>query len=208
MELSDRWTNLLLKYTDDQQLIQSLWKEIELAYGQKNRAYHNLSHLNNMFLEMDQFLIKIEDKDILQFSIWYLDIVYHATRKDNEVKSAERAQAVLEQLCLKPDKVNRCYQQIVMTKAHQVEGDTRMDEKYLLDFDLEVLSLDWSRYKTYCVQIREEYKIYPGILYRKGRKAALAHFLDRAFIYQTDYYRREKEATARKNIEREIKELL
>ncbi|MFT4664033.1 MAG: putative metal-dependent HD superfamily phosphohydrolase [Polaribacter sp.] len=77
----------------------------------------------------------------------------------------------------------------------------------LLDFDLEILSRDWKDYELYTQQIRKEYWMYPGPIYRKGRREAMQHFLEREYIYQSELFRTEGEEKARANIVAEIKSL-
>ena len=79
-----------------------------------------------------------------------------------------------------------------------------MDINWLLDFDLQILAAPWEDYEVYYKQIRQEYKIYPNMLYNPGRKKALHHFLERDFIFQTDVFRAAYEAKARENIKKEI----
>ena len=207
-KLAQQFHDLVYQFSNDENLTQTLWKTIHKKYTQKSRAYHNLTHLNNMFTELKSFEKEVEDLSLLKFSIWYHDLIYNSASKQNEKKSAEQAKAVLTQLSFSTDRINRCFRQIMLTQHHQAKPNDPMDEKLIIDLDLEILSRDWEQYKTYCEQIRKEYWIYPDIIYRKGRKAALETFLERENIYQTDFYRIEKEVMARKNIRKEIDELL
>jgi len=206
--MQETWIALITKYTDNSSFITSSWVEIEQYYTQKNRAYHNLTHLQNMFQELKKYEQHIEDVDVLRFSIWYHDLIYNALKKDNEERSADFAKSILSQTTLAADRIERCYQQILSTKTHRPNDSTAVDEQLMIDFDLEILSRDWESYKTYCQQIRKEYWMYPGPLFRKGRKQAMKHFLERSSIYQSSFYQQEKEGQARGNIERELRELL
>ena len=206
--MQETWIALINKYTDNPSFIASSWTEIAAHYSQKNRAYHNLTHLQNMFQELEQYESQIEDVDVLRFSIWYHDLIYNALKKDNEERSADFAKNILSQTTLAADRIERCYQQILSTKIHQPKGLTTIDDQLMIDFDLEILSRDWESYKTYCQQIRKEYWMYPGPLFRKGRKQAMKHFLERPSIYQSSFYQEEKEGQARANIQRELTELL
>jgi len=58
-------------------------------------------------------------------------------------------------------------------------------------------------YDQYKAAIRAEYRIYPDILYRKGRKKVLEHFLERDQIYYTSVFQA-REEKARANLEREL----
>jgi len=206
-DLQQKWNRLISKFSKNENLNQQLWTEIESHYSKDNRAYHNLNHLRCIFQEMDHHQSDIQNPDLLQFSIWYHDIIYNAMRKDNELKSAEKAKEVLTQLGLEQSDIKQCYQQIMLTKTHQLTEEHSLDEKFLIDFDLEVLSRDWEDYKVYTQQVRKEYWMYPKLLYNKGRKAALESFLDREQIYYTNPYR-EKEQKAIGNIKQEMEDLL
>jgi len=203
MDLRKEWDNLLSQFSEDEKLINNLWEELSKYYTQRSRFYHNLSHLDCMFRELEKFKSEIQDVEIFQFAIWYHDIIYNALKKDNEKRSAEKAKEVLEQLGISNERINKCYQLIMLTKTHQLDESASMDEKYLIDFDLEVLSRDWEAYQIYAKQIRKEYWMFPSLVYKKGRREALKHFLEREFIYQTDFYKA-KEEQARVNILREI----
>ena len=202
-DLKKDWENLLSQYSTDTNLINTRWEELNKLYTQRSRFYHNLTHLNAMFGELENFKSEIDDLEIVQFAIWYHDIIYSALKKDNEKRSADKAREVLQQLGVSQERVDKCYRLIMLTKTHQIEAAATMDEKYLVDFDLEVLSRDWEDYQIYAKQIRKEYWMFPTLVYKKGRREALKHFLEREYIYQTDFYRT-KELQARENILREI----
>ena len=207
-ELKENWTALFTKFTDNVMFLETTWGELEKHYTHKSRAYHNLTHLSNMFEEAKKWEDHIEDMEILQFTIWFHDIIYNSLKKHNELKSAQFAKRVLEQTSLKKSRIEKCYQQILLTINHQPPASASLDDRFLIDFDLEILSKDWESYKAYSQQVRKEYWMYPFALYKNGRKKAMRHFLKRENIYQTPFYQKEKEVQARKNIEREIEELL
>ncbi|WP_411897963.1 hypothetical protein [Elizabethkingia occulta] len=91
MDLKDVFFNISTHYTTDIIFIDSLWKEIEKKYNSKNRYYHNLFHLENMIYELKNIEDFVNDFDTLLFSVFYHDIIYKSTAKDNEEKSAEIA---------------------------------------------------------------------------------------------------------------------
>lgn len=206
--LKEKWIALLSRFTDNTALLKSSWEEIESHYTHKSRAYHNLTHLSNMFAEANRWENHIEDIDVLHFTVWFHDIIYNSLKKDNELRSAEFAKGVLEQTSLGKARIEQCYQQILLTIKHQPTLSASLDDRFLVDFDLEILSRDWESYKAYSQQVRKEYWMYPFVLYKNGRKKAMRHFLERESIYQTPVYQKEREGLARRNIEREIEELL
>lgn len=202
MNLRDQFEQLCLSFTKDLGFINSLWKEIETKYAEKGRHYHNLLHLDNMFGELDGVKSNISDFSRVSFSVFYHDIVYNATSKSNEEKSALKAKERLSELGLHQNDIKIIYDQILATQFHQKSED--QDTNYLLDADLSILGKDLETYLTYTRMIRKEYSIYPDLLYKPGRKKVLKHFLELESIFKTDYFREKYEIQARSNITAEI----
>jgi predicted metal-dependent HD superfamily phosphohydrolase len=203
MNLEQLFETLLLKIGFDQSKIESLWSDLEKVYSAKSRHYHNLTHLEEMIALYEIHNSQLQCSDEVLFSIFYHDYVYKVTRKNNELKSAEHALSILpSNTTLNKQLV---YDIICATQLHQ--HNENEDTNWLIDFDLKVLSKDWEGYKIYCNQIRKEYKIYPNILYKPGRKKALQHFLENSSIYQTEEFKTKYEVKARENIQKEISTL-
>jgi len=198
MSLQEIFTELCFQYTQDQNLIKSFWFEIEKKYSEKGRHYHNLQHLENMFSELDAVKDKIENFINISFSVFYHDVIYDASSKINEEKSAEFAKSRLEKLNCNASNINSVFEQIIATKAHQKADDN--DIRYLLDADLSILGKDSESYVDYTKKIRKEYSIYPDLLYKPGRKKVLRHFLELENIFKTEDFKVKYENQARKNI--------
>ena len=200
MKLKERFEDLLEKIGFSIETINSLWLDLEKVYSSKSRYYHNLTHLEEMINLYDIHYSNLQFTDEVLFSIFYHDYVYKVTRKDNELKSAEHALSILPSNA----KVNKqlVFDMICATKLHQ--HNKIEDINWLIDFDLKILSKDWEDYEIYTQQIRNEYKIYPNLLYNPGRKKALEHFLENENIYQTATFRSFFEEKARENIQKEI----
>jgi predicted metal-dependent HD superfamily phosphohydrolase len=196
---------LVLKYTDTK-LAENLWCEIEKHYAAKSRPYHNLKHLENLLEELEQCREQIEDYDTVLFALFYHDIIYKATSKENEEKSAAIVLDRLKQINYPADKTERCYNHIIATKAHSFSADN--DTNLFTDADLSILGYTWDKYSEYCQQVRKEYAIYPDFLYNPGRKKALQHFLEMDTLFKTDFFRDKYEIQARKNIVQEISGLV
>lgn len=202
INLKSIFSNLISKFSNDEKLKLDYWQEIEKSYSQKSRKYHNLAHLENMILELENVKDEISDFDALLFSVFYHDIVYKATSKDNEEKSAEIANKRLERINISNDRIIKIYNQILATKSHKKSDDS--DTKFILDADLAILGKDWKDYENYIHQIRKEYSIYPDFLYNPGRKKVLTHFLEFDEIFKTNHFKEKYEKIARENIKREI----
>jgi len=200
MNLKDKYTELLLNIGFEEKEIQKNWQHLEKAYSNKSRHYHNLTHLKDMIESFEKYTDKLQNPNEVLFSIFYHDIVYSSSKKDNELKSAKYALSILpENISLNTQLV---FDAIYATQQHQ--HNEIEDINWLIDFDLKILARDWEEYKIYFEQIRKEYRIYPDFLYKPGRAKALKHFLENEFIFQTDEFRKLYEEKARINIEKEI----
>lgn len=202
MQLRERFSTLCSEFTNDTHLIDRLWMEIEKKYSEKGRHYHNFDHLENMFRELNAITAKIQDYTAIAFSVFYHDVIYNASSKSNEEKSALFAEKHLQQMGSDPEFAEKISRQIIATKSHQKSGDD--DTDYLVDADLSILGQEPDKYKDYAQKVRKEYSIYPDFLYKPGRKKVLQHFLESESIFKTEYFKEKYEQQARRNILSEI----
>lgn len=204
-ELRKRFSALISIYTSDLELMDAMWNKIKKAYSAKNRVYHNLIHLHQLFAELELYRDDIMDWEVISFSVFYHDIIYNVRRQDNEAKSADFAGKEMKLIGVDQDKINACKQQINATKLHEI--DSNDDTNLLTDADLAILGKDWKHYASYTKSIRKEYKIYPNLLYRPGRKKVLSHFLSLPNIYKTPQFQHKYESLARQNLLQEFESL-
>lgn len=181
------------------------WNYLEKFYSEDYRAYHNLSHLTELFRAFDQFQNELKQPEEVAFAIFYHDIIYNIGDSKNEEKSGSEAVRVLEEMGVDSIKTNRINQLILATKTHEAETN---DEKWMIDFDLGILGQSWELYENYSKNIRKEYKKIPSLLYRNGRKKVLKHFMDKESIYKTEEFKSLYEQKARENIQNELLSLL
>jgi len=202
MELKKRFEIILNNYTSDTILIEELWAELQENYTASFRAYHNLTHLEEIFNYFDTYNSQIENPNELALAIFYHDAIYNIWKKDNEEKSAELANNQLKKLAINVDVISRIEKHIIATKSHQA---ILSDSKWMVDFDLAILGQSEKVYNNYTSKIREEYKVAPNLLYYSGRKKVLQHFLNKKSIYTSDVFIELYEENARKNLLQEIK---
>lgn len=182
----------------------SAWPAIARAYA--GRAYHNLDHLTEMLGHYRRIppALAPAAPPIFGIALIYHDIVYRAGRADNEARSADMALAALQAAGVDPDGQIYCHDLIMATKTHRPESD---DEGLLVDLDLAVLARPANGYDAYTRAIRKEFSLYPGFVYRPGRKKALQHFIEQPNIYYHSFFRNAWEGPARNNLMREIDRL-
>lgn len=157
-----------------------------------------------MFKELAQSSIIPLNNEALILSVFYHDIIYKSTKKDNEYQSA----LILEKHLSKTDfnHIELCKNQINATKNHTASL-TDPDTNLLIDIDLAILGHKKNVYQLYTENVRKEYSIYPKFIYNPARKKAMQHFLEQDRIFKTDEFYNLYESIARDNITREINNL-
>jgi len=183
-----------------------------MRYGEPQRAYHTLSHIEQLLGQFDNIKHNLSEPHIVALALYYHDVIYDPTRADNEQKSAEYAVDTLSSY-LSQEQCQHIYVFIMMTANHQIDESTDSvkyssvkysDAAYLLDMDLSILGAPWSTYEQYAQAIRQEYAHVADDNYHDGRTAVLRGLLAHPKLYLTDYYYNQLEAQARDNINREL----
>ncbi len=201
--LHAQWAGLASQYAPDPSAIESLFNSVVEHYSARNRAYHNLSHIQSLLALSESLLDKIQNRDAVYFAIWFHDIIYDTKRSDNEEKSAKFAEEALAVLGVPEQTIATVREMILATKSHRA-GGLSWDAKAFLDLDTSILGAPEEIYREYSRAIRKEYSWVPGFLYRKGRMKVLNDFLGRERIYHTEEIGAKYESPARRNISEEV----
>lgn len=204
-EVKGHWNKLLSGYADQQQ-VNVLFEEIRYKYSRRSRHYHNFNHILALLRLSEQYSHLLTDKVIVDWAIFYHDIVYNVLRKDNEHRSALLAIKRLPAIGVPQEAISQIALFIEATKTHQVPAGAinTNDLQLFLDFDMSILAAPWNEYELYMQQVRREYRLYPDKLYIPGRKQFLEHCLQSPVIFHSSLFKEQFEATARKNIQREV----
>ena len=180
-----------------------LFDALVVHYQEPQRHYHTLEHLSECFVLFDEVKDALHRPDLVALALFYHDVIYDPKSKTNEQDSAKVANEALQGKYSDDDlDVIACF--ILATKQHT---NTAQDPKhahdlaYLLDMDLAILAADDDRFKAYEQQIRQEYAWVSEQDYHIGRAKVLQSFLQREWIYQTEYFRQRFEQQARMNIQ-------
>jgi len=182
-----------------------LWHEIEKHYSARGRHYHTMVHLENLTSELLAVQNRFKEWNVTVFAIVYHDIVYNASKGNNEEKSAALALKRMTSLSVPKESIAQCEKFILATKRHEPADD---ETNLVTDADLSILGSDPDSYALYTRQVRKEYSIYPDLLYKPGRKKVLLHFLGMKEIYKSAYFRDKYEIAARRNLEEEVNSLI
>lgn len=208
--VQEKFYEVFLKYTSKENAV-NLFADVYKNYSSKSRHYHNMQHIFGMVSCWENKKSELINPDEIFMAIIYHDIIYKPTREDNEKKSAEYFYKNVAPLLAVESSLRVLFipKAILATKHDGSHMESyRSDVEYLLDFDLHVLGTPHeSEYEWYRTGIRKEYKIFPDLLYKPGRKKVLENFLNRKNIFLTKYYQQD-EKKARKNLKREINSYL
>lgn len=206
-DLRHRWEELCARVGAFKSAHESdlTFEMLTTMYGHPPRAYHNLEHIRQVLGAFDSVRGLAEDKDCVEFAVWMHDCVFFAERSDNEERSADAAAMIAGLLGASPSFTLRVRELIAVTR-HNAEPE-RGDPALVADLDLTILAEPWEAYESYRRAIHDEYAWAGEELFRSGRVAFLNRMLDKDRVYATDWFRRELEARARRNMERELDEL-
>ncbi len=182
----------------------AILQEVLGAYAEPGRFYHTELHLAEMTMLLAEHRNDFDSYENILFACLYHDVVYDATRSDNEEASAALWRRDAARLELGAEQTEQVSILIMATKKHQPVNDS-FDVQLFLDADLAVLGGEPARYHNYLVSIRREYAHVTENAYRGGRIAVLKKFLARPQLYFSETARARFEAQARQNLADEIR---
>ena len=180
-------------------------REVAARYSEPARHYHTLDHIACCVALLDEHRDGFERADEAELALWLHDVVYDPRASNNEARSAELAERMLQTGGVAREAIGRIAAMIMAT-AH-AEPPRRGDESLVCDIDLAVLGSPPERYAEYVRLIGAEYAWVPAPVFRMRRAAVLRRFLRRPVIYASDGFRKRYEAAARKNLSAELTEL-
>src|SRR5690606_31507674 len=196
------WQELASRYTTNQNLVRRLWHDLVVYYSSPGRHYHTLDHIQELLQLAAENQDKFKRYDEIRFAIFYHDAIYDPNSNRNEEKSSHLAVLSVEDLDVTRQQLHFITEAILATKKHEPHADP--DINLLMDLDLHILASDWEKYDHYRQQIRQEYNLFPDLLYKPGRKKILQQLLDQPRIYKTEGFYQLYEEAARKNLQREL----
>jgi len=168
------------------------------AYSESHRHYHTLDHITACLEHLNKVKHLTNKPAEIAMALWFHDAVYKPLSKRNERQSALWAERFLKKNNIDEACISRVCSMIMATQHHA--KNSSVDESIMVDIDLSILGASSDHYDKFEHNIRKEYKRVPLILYTTKRKQLLQGFLDRAYIYNTGYFRDHFEHQARENI--------
>jgi predicted metal-dependent HD superfamily phosphohydrolase len=206
-QLFQNWIDLGALSGIKEEVCKQWWTQLSTRYSEPKRYYHTLNHISELNKWVEKYDSEIENAAAVRYAVWFHDVVYDATKNDNEEQSEELWRQFSQESGLNQELSDKVSMYIIATKTHKppiwVEDD---DLALFLDFDTAILAADEDAYNQYAAQIRAEYIHVPLELYKKGRAAVLQHFLDND-PFVTELFRQIYGAKAKENMQREITSL-
>lgn len=186
-------------------LPEGLWEAIASAHLSPVRAYHHLGHVADVasrWAEIQAARLWESPKEAFVATLFH-DAIYQAGRKDNEARSAAWAVESVTR-CLPAAGLDLALLRrlIELTARHGklAPGEVSGDEAHFLDADMAILAAPASIFQAYDQAIRQEHRLVPGFLYRRGRKAFLQGLLGPAPIFHSPWGQGHWEAAARAQV--------
>lgn len=199
-----QWTSLW-KRIGMQGNAHQVFNNLVMRYSEPHRAYHTFAHIRHCLGEFEQVRHLATNSDTVELALWYHDAIYDTKAKDNEERSAALAVKMVRNASL-PDNLGQSVANLITATKHTT-APTNPDVQLLVDIDLSILGQSKEIFDEYERQIRKEYEWVSENEFITGRLAILKSFLDRPFIYSTEFFRKKYENIARKNLERSVKKL-
>jgi predicted metal-dependent HD superfamily phosphohydrolase len=194
-------------HPDADQYLDGIWS----GYRQADRRYHSTDHVTAVVHRVTALahLVQPEltqtDLAILRLSAWFHDIIYDATRNDNEEQSALYAIDTLQSLDIPAEITQSVATYVRMTQHHQPTDDLGA---IVSDADLWTLGGSPDDYFAYGSLVRAEYAHVNDEDWKNGRSSFIERFLTRPAIFYTSIGRAEREDQARRNLTEERARLL
>ncbi|RKW69438.1 DUF4031 domain-containing protein [Galactobacter caseinivorans] len=191
-------------------------------WSEPHRHYHDRRHLSEVLRSLDWLAAQELDQAshastrdtvlVAQLAGWWHDAVYQGVAGQDEQESAALARRDLAE----PDAdraagapsaavVQRVSDAILMTVEHLPGGDPA--QTLLNDADLRVLARPEASYDRYVAQVRRDYAHVEDADFARGRAQVLRSLLGGERLYVTQAGHQAWEATARANLERELRGL-
>lgn len=192
---------------------------LTVLYGEPQRHYHNLSHVQHCIREYET----LEDSqkldgmpsfclEAMELAIWFHDCVYDPKRPHglNELESAKICRQTTNSFVSFEAKMfaSEIIEQTIshMQPLDVLDPQQKACMEYFLDIDLSIFG-STTDYKTYAENIRKEYNFVPKDIYVNKRTEILKMFLSSPKIFRSEYFHNKYEVTARRNIQWEIDNL-
>ena len=210
ISLAVSWAEAIVRLGGQAEAAARTGAELERRYREPHRHYHTTQHIRAVLVHgqdlADDLGLPASDRAALTLAACAHDVVYDAQPGEDEKASARWVRRRLGQCGLPAACVDRVASAVLATAAHaSQEHDIVFD--LLFDADLAILGAPGDVYDRYVAGVRLEYSSLDDDAWQRGRARLLEDLLARESLFFTSAARTRWEATARINIDRELRAL-
>ncbi len=175
-----------------------IFRQLERYYSGRSRRYHNGSHINHCLAQLEASSRPEARDPLLEFAIWFHDVIYSTMSARNELRSADLAAAVLKSAGASVDAQEEV-RSLIRATSHR-EPPRGIGHQLITDIDLTPLGASPGEFRDTEERIRAEYGWVPRKLYRIKRLDLLRDLCQRPQIFSLDEFYDRYETQARANI--------
>ncbi|XP_045127594.1 uncharacterized protein LOC123514062 isoform X2 [Portunus trituberculatus] len=192
------------------------WSTISQQYTAEGRVYHGPNYLSQLFSLYHEHQDKLTNAQAVALAIFFHKLEYNPRCCDSDLKNVEKFDEFISEAGegQQDSAVARAVRALLeasvnnLTDAHMTEGGVGTDDlHYFLDFTTGVLSCPSQEYQQYTTKIQAEYVHLPTASYNQLRLKMLKNLVLMPNIYATPEFQKEREKTARENLQWEIDSL-
>ena len=161
------------------------YRRLRKQYAEPQRFYHTFDHIEACLKGLRRYFPKDRNLADVKMALFFHDVIYDPTRKDNEERSAEQWIEYATARKVHSWSIKAVEQMILDTKTHQLHGFlAKRDEKIMLDLDMSIFVADMPTYLKYAQNVWREYQTFGKEAYINGRLGFLKK-LDPSKIFYT-----------------------
>ena len=195
------WKSLCTEYSENHCI--QVFDELAALYNSPDRYYHTDSHIHHCLNELDSAVMTASNPTHIEMAIWCHDVVYTPGDPDNEIKSAAWFKSHAN-AHISPSDIQIVFNLITITEHR--DSPVTHDEKLMVDIDLSSLGLPKEKFKTDGERVRQEFPEMSDREFIEGQKKFLESLIQRPSLYCTDYFQKQYELAAQKNITQLLKQ--
>lgn len=197
--------------------IENIWVDLLEAYTEEHRVYHTLKHIYDCLIEVHEYQkdysyphlsLATSDASLLKLALIFHDFVYEVGASDNEERSAEKANELLEKANISQRNRDIIKKLILTTKPLQaLNEDSSLLEELVSDIDLFGFSLNWIKFLAQNKLVASEFMPDGPTVSGIQKQISFLSSLLKTGVYRSDYYKDVYEHIAKANISKEISRL-
>ena len=184
----------------DPMFADSIYERYIVSSYTENRYYHTLRHIRATLNALKDFHLDPEERVKVELGLWFHDVVYDASKEDNEKQSAEHFARFAKYANI-PFADSFDIMGMIMATRH-VHLPVTLLQEIICDCDLAELASPYHSLNS--KNVRKEYGFLSDDEWILGRSQFINSMLSKEHIYNTVEYRGALEDTARHNLKEEL----